>query len=159
MILYHGSNMEVREPHLLKIQRDLDFGKGFYTTSDFDQAASWAKRTVKIRRTGNACVSVYEISKEELKELNIRHFAAADRSWLDYVAANRRGNALPDAADLVIGPVANDQTFPTILLYLDGYLTAEATIQQLLPQKLKDQYTFKTEKALALLHCQEVIAV
>lgn len=32
MILYHGSNVIVREPHLLKIQRDLDFGKGFYYT-------------------------------------------------------------------------------------------------------------------------------
>ena len=31
MILYHGSNVEVREPKLLKVQRDLDFGKGFYT--------------------------------------------------------------------------------------------------------------------------------
>ena len=37
MILYHGSNVIVREPPLLKIRRDLDFGKGFYTTSDFQQ--------------------------------------------------------------------------------------------------------------------------
>lgn len=29
MILYHGSNVEVRAPKLLKIQRELDFGKGF----------------------------------------------------------------------------------------------------------------------------------
>ena len=34
MILYHGSNVEVKEPILLKVQRELDFGKGFYTTSD-----------------------------------------------------------------------------------------------------------------------------
>lgn len=39
MILYHGSNVVVREPHLLKIQRELDFGKGFYTTSDLEQAS------------------------------------------------------------------------------------------------------------------------
>lgn len=47
MILYHGSNVEVREPKLLKIQRDLDFGKGFYTTSDFEQARTWALRKVQ----------------------------------------------------------------------------------------------------------------
>lgn len=41
MILYHGSNVVVREPHLLKIQRELDFGKGFYTTSDLEQASKW----------------------------------------------------------------------------------------------------------------------
>ena len=38
MVLYHGSNVEVRDPRLLKTQRDLDFGKGFYTTSDLEQA-------------------------------------------------------------------------------------------------------------------------
>ena len=43
MILYHGSNIEVRNPHLLKIQRDMDFGKGFYTTSDFQQAPSFLR--------------------------------------------------------------------------------------------------------------------
>ncbi len=29
MLLYHGSNVEVQEPRLLRIQRDLDFGRGF----------------------------------------------------------------------------------------------------------------------------------
>ncbi|MEE3314206.1 MAG: DUF3990 domain-containing protein [Treponema sp.] len=38
MILYHGSNIIVESPKLLKAQRFLDFGRGFYTTSDFDQA-------------------------------------------------------------------------------------------------------------------------
>lgn len=157
MILYHGSNVAVREPHLLKIQRDLDFGKGFYTTSDLEQAMSWAKRSTRIRGEGKACVSVYQVDDDALAALNIRRFLVPDRDWLDYVAANRRGTAPQDHADLIIGPVANDQTFPTIVLYLDGYLTADAAIQQLLPQKLKDQFTFKTEKALALLHCTEVI--
>lgn len=50
MLLYHGSNIEVREPRLLRSQRDLDFGKGFYTTSDLGQATSWATRTARIRR-------------------------------------------------------------------------------------------------------------
>ena len=36
MILYHGSNVEVSEPKLLKVQRTLDFGKGFYTTTDLE---------------------------------------------------------------------------------------------------------------------------
>lgn len=49
MTLYHGSNIEIQTPKLLKIQRALDFGKGFYTTSSFEQAEKWAKRTAKIR--------------------------------------------------------------------------------------------------------------
>ena len=33
MILYHGSNVEVRLPRILTTNRSLDFGAGFYTTS------------------------------------------------------------------------------------------------------------------------------
>ena len=151
MILYHGSNLEVREPHLLKIQRDLDFGKGFYTTSDFDQAMSWAKRTARIRGAGNPCVSCYEINAAELRSLKTLRFEKADQRWLDFISANRKGTAPQNNWDLVIGPVANDQTFPTILLYLDGFIDAESAIKRLLTQKLKDQYTFKSESAISLL--------
>ncbi len=30
MILYHGSNMEIRDPKLIPFKRLLDFGAGFY---------------------------------------------------------------------------------------------------------------------------------
>ena len=69
MTLYHGSNVEVREPKLLKMQRELDFGKGFYTTSDLKQATNWAQRTAKRRGTGNPIVSVYEIDDRDLNTL------------------------------------------------------------------------------------------
>lgn len=48
---------------------------------------------------------------------------------------------------------------PTITLFLDGFYDEEETIKRLLPQNLKDQYTFKTAKALALLRCTEVIVL
>ena len=151
MLLYHGSNVEVASPQLLKKQRDLDFGKGFYTTSDLAQAQSWARRTMRVRGTGSALVSCYELDDSRLSDLEVLRFERPDADWLDYVAANRRGEGPKLDFDLVVGPVANDQTFPTLLLYLDGYLDAESTIKQLLPQKLKDQYTFKTPLALSLL--------
>ena len=75
MVLYNGSYTAVREPRLLKNQRELDFGKGFYTTSDLEQATKWAQRTAR----------------------------------------------------------------------------------RLLPQKLKDQFVFKSVEAIALLRCAEVI--
>ena len=156
MTLYHGSNLIVDSPHLLKTQRTLDFGRGFYTTSDFEQAKKWAQRTVKIRESGKACVSCYELNEDKLESLKIFRFTEPNLEWLDYVSNNRKNNDVEDGWDLLIGPVANDQTFPTILLYLDGYIDAETAIRQLLPQKLKDQYTFKTEKALSLLRFIEV---
>ena len=159
MILYHGSNVEVRRPRLLKNQRDLDFGKGFYTTSSFEQAQSWAMRTTRVRGSGSPRVSCYSFDERLSEDLKVLRFAKADGPWLDYVSVNRKGLLVADDYDLVVGPVANDDTFPTIVLYLDGYLDAESTIKRLLPQRLKDQYTFKSEAAVALLNYVEVKAV
>lgn len=33
MIIYHGSNLEIKEPIVLKSNRALDFGVGFYATT------------------------------------------------------------------------------------------------------------------------------
>ena len=38
MILYHGSNVEVKNPKIIQSKRLLDFGTGFYLTSDYEQA-------------------------------------------------------------------------------------------------------------------------
>ena len=38
MIVYHGSTMIVREPDIEHSFRPLDFGKGFYVTSNREQA-------------------------------------------------------------------------------------------------------------------------
>lgn len=156
MLLYHGSNVAVTEPHLLKKQRNLDFGKGFYVTSDYQQALNWA--VLKVRRLGRgaACVTCYEADEGQLSTLKTLRFERADRQWLDYVTAYRKGLALPDDYELVIGPVANDQTTQTLTLYLDGFLSAEAAVERLLTQRLKDQYTFRTEAGIAMLCCSEV---
>lgn len=159
MILYHGSNIEVKEPKLLAIQRELDFGKGFYTTSDFQQASKWAHRTAQRRGIGSPVVTVYEIDDRALEILQVLRFENANVEWLRYIASNRKGIAPADQYDVVIGPVANDQTMPTITLFLDGFYDEEETIKRLLPQNLKDQYTFKTVKVLSKLHCTEVIAL
>ena len=61
--------------------------------------------------------------------------------------------------DIISGPVANDQTAAVIDLFLDGNYNEKEAIQRLLPQKLKDQYTFKTIEALRLLRFREVIQI
>jgi len=157
MILYHGSNVEVQKPRLFKSLRELDFGNGFYATSDLTQASNWAQRTAKRRGTGSPIVSIYEIADDVFDSLRVLRFENANVVWLRYVAANRKGGAAEEEYDVVIGPVANDQTMPIITLFLDGFYNEEETIKRLLPQNLKDQYTFKTEKALSMLRCTGVI--
>ena len=159
MILYHGSNIEVKEPILLKVQRELDFGKGFYTTSDLEQAARWAERTAKRRGESNAFVTVYEVNEDELKNIRLLSFDSPNVDWLDFVVKNRKGENIADNWDVISGPVADDQTAQVIDLYLEGAYDEEEAIRRFLTQKLKDQYTFKTKEAINLLKYKEVITL
>lgn len=156
MNLYHGSNIEIKVPKIIQSKRLLDFGTGFYLTSDYEQAAKWAVRTTNRRETGTPTISVFNIADTELENLDILVFEAANKEWLRYISQNRSNNLVRDSYDIVIGPVANDQAIRTVNNYLKGYLTEDIAIQLLLPQNLKDQYVFKTEKALSVLKFEEV---
>jgi len=159
MILYHGSNVEVKEPVLLKVQRELDFGKGFYTTSDMEQAARWAERTAKRRGESNAFVTVYEVNEDELKNIRLLSFDLPNVEWLNFVVKNRKGEYIAGNWDIISGPVADDQTAQVIDLYLEGAYDEEEAIRRFLTQRLKDQYAFKTNEALKLLIFKEVITL
>ena len=157
MVLYHGSNMAVEQPDLNHSKTNLDFGAGFYTTSDLDQAKRWAVSTTKRRGTGESTVTIYRVNSTLWRPMAVQRFASPNKAWLDYITVNRK--RLPDdsAWDIVIGPVANDDTQQTIGIYLSGIITEKMCIQLLKPHKLKNQYTFKTEQAIATLEFRDVI--
>lgn len=157
MLLYHGSSTAVEKPKILKSDRKLDFGTGFYLTSDYGQAERWAILTVKRRGIGLPTITIYQVDEDFFSNLIIRRFERADKDWLRYVSSNRHGVELNDESDIVIGPVANDRTMPVLSLYFSGIYDEDETLKRLLPQKLKDQYTFKTERALRILGVKEVI--
>ena len=157
MILYHGSNMAINTPRLIPAKRLLDFGPAFYLTSDLEQAKKWAQRMHYIRETGAPLVSVYEFDLPASTDLRILSFSSPDREWLRYVVANRTGKPTGQY-DIVIGPVANDQAIRTVNNFQNGYFNEDIAVQILLPQKLKDQYAFKTDAALHYLHFKEVIS-
>ena len=159
MILYHGSSIEVKKPILLKNQRELDFGKGFYTTSDLEQAAKWAKRTAKRRGVDKAFVTVYEVDNTDIHNIRLLSFDSPNKDWLDFVVKNRKGEYIAGDCDVISGPVADDQTAQVIDLYLEGAYDEEEAIRRFLTQRLKDQYAFKTNEALKLLIFKEVITL
>lgn len=157
MLLYHGSNVAVETPQILNTDRKLDFGTGFYLTSSYEQAERWAVLTTKRRGNGTPTITVYEVEEAAMERLKIQRFDGAGYEWLKYVSANRKNVELNDDSDIVVGAVANDRTMPVISLYFAGIYDEEETIKRLLPQKLRDQYAFKTEKALSILTMKEVI--
>ena len=155
MVLYHGSNVEARQPQILERLRALDFGAGFYMTSSRDQAAKWAKAVMKRRQSGYPCVSIFSLDEAKMDQIAFLKFDSPSAEWLDFVVANRKGLPLLNSYDLVIGPVANDATLPVIDDYMDGRYTKEEAIARLLPQKLTNQYAFLTAKALSMLEFKE----
>ena len=153
MELYHGSDVIVEKPILLPQQRTLDFGAGFYTTTNMDQAADFAGK-VKVRRdSGVGYISVYEVAPiETLKqEITLLEFKSPDYDWLDFVFENRSGIYSGKLYDIIYGPVANDRIYRTFVAYEDGIITKDETIERLKVIELYNQMTFTTDKALSLL--------
>lgn len=159
MKLYHGSNIIVETPKILEPVRSLDFGAGFYLTTDFEQAKKWSILKTERSGIGRPTVSVYEILEEDMKKLCILKFDSANKNWLEFVSMNRKNEIIEDNSDIIIGPVANDNTMPVITLYLRGDYDVNEALKRLLPQKLKDQIVFKNEKSLSYLKFVEVINI
>ena len=135
MILYHGSNVIVEQPKLIRQNRYLDFGFGFYTTTNRDQAVNFAQKEAVA-----------------FKECSLLRFDSPDEAWLDFVAENRQGTYQGKQHDLIYGAVANDDVYRTITLYMTGVLDKEQTLAALKIRKLFNQLVFATEKSLQYLH-------
>lgn len=152
MILYHGSNVTVSEPRLVEQNRYLDFGYGFYTTTNKTQAIGFADKVTKRRKSGERTVSIYEIDEvKAFEECSILRFESANEAWLDFVSENRSGNYSGEAYDFIYGPVANDDVYTTFTLYTAGVLTKEQTLEALKVKKLYNQLVLTSEKALSYL--------
>ncbi len=151
MRLYHGSVVEVRKPRLMYARKKTDFGRGFYTTTQAEQAENWTKIKQDRTKAPRRIVSVYEIDDAVLSnpELKIREFHGVDEAWLNFVVDSRKG--VKHDYDLVFGPVANDKVFTTVNLYESGVLDAPAAIAQLKAYKTYDQLSFHTTKVIGAL--------
>lgn len=155
MLLYHGSNVTVEKPNIIQSERTLDFGTGFYLTTDFEQAKRWAILTTSRKKEGIPTVNVFEI--EDKVNLKVLKFNGPDKEWLEFVTNNRKNKNYKNDYDLIIGPVANDNTMSVINLYVNGVYNEKEALKRLLPQKLKDQVVFKNTKALKYLNFKEKI--
>lgn len=160
MIVYHGSNIEVKEPRILKPSHALDFGPGFYTTLNRDQAVDFAGKVV-LRKGGVRVVSEYEIDENVVFGFcDVLKFDQPNEVWLDFVCSCRDGVNVAAGRDLVFGPVANDDVYRTLTLYRESEITKKETLERLKIKQLYNQLVFATEKALAFIRFRksEVLA-
>jgi hypothetical protein len=162
MILYHGSNIEIETINLSKCKPFKDFGRGFYTTPLQEQAWTMAKRTARIYRTGNPCVTEFFLADDLVSDVvvKIKRFDEPNNVWAQFVV-NNRNHKFQNIAnldcnadgkyDIVIGPVANDDIAALIDVYLTGLISDEALTKELAFRELSRQVSFHTEKSIALL--------
>ena len=142
MILYHGSNVVIKNPISTKGRSDVDFGSGFYLTADKNMARKWASNK------NQSIVNVYEVNLSMLKVKQLH----ADDEWLDYVIYNRTNvgkKPFNDSNyDVIVGPTADDKLFATIDLYSDGIISKEQTIHVVNCMKYSEQIVFKNDLAI-----------
>ncbi len=135
---------------LVESNRLLDFGSGFYTTTNREQAVRFAKSVVA-KRGGSPVLNTYEFDESGFGDCLVRRFEEPTADWLDFVAENRTGKYIGSRYDLIMGPVANDNVYSTVLLYMRGFMSREATIAELRVHKLYDQLVFATPAAFRYL--------
>lgn len=158
MILYHGSNVIVSKPRLIPQNRFLDFGFGFYTTTNRVQAIAFADKVFRRRGEGGRIVSIYEIDERRaFMDCTLLRFDASDEKWLDFVSDNRAGRYFGARYDIIYGPMANDDVYTTFALYSAGILTREQTLEALKVKKLYNQLVLTSERALTYLRFIDTI--
>ena len=153
MKLYHGSHIEVKNPKLLTSSRVGDFGRGFYTTSSFEQARRWAQIRAMQEDLSAGLVTVFDVPDQLFihPELRIKTFETANAVWLDFVLANRKDVDFDHEIDIVRGPVANDRVYVCLNMLEDGLADRETVIKKLKTYVLADQILFHTAKSLLFL--------
>lgn len=152
MTLYHGSDVPVERPAIIRQNRFLDFGFGFYTTTNRDQAVAFAHKTAQRRKSPTAVVSVYHVDENvAFRECRVLRFDSADERWLEFVAQNRAGSYSGPEYDLIFGAVANDDVYRTLTLYTTGVLSHQQTIEALKVRRLYNQLVFASEHSLSYL--------
>ena len=137
--LYHGTMHEFTEIDLSKCDNKFrDFGRGFYLTSEFQQAQSWAAHKSELSAS-KARVYRYKLDEEIPDHLKLYEFLEYDEKWLQCIVDNRRHGT----------SIVDDKK------YEKAVFDASQTIEVLRKgRKKRDQFCFKTVGAVSLLQPQ-----
>jgi RHS repeat-associated protein len=104
-ILTNGINIAAGNPQV-------DFGQGFYTTDNIEQA----------RNRGNGAIVIFEVSVNELLSLRHLEFTSPDNAWATFVLYHRTTPGVNHNYDWVEGPVARRWSARTgIVTVYQGY--------------------------------------
>ena len=152
MILYHGSDVEVMDPKIIKSEKGRDFGCAFYLTPIKEQAERMAKRKQRMNKSSSAIVSVFEWDEKEISGLKYKLFKNPDLELLDMIIECRTNPSFNHGYDIIEGKIADDSVGETILFVIDGIIKKEDALERLKFQKINSQVAFCSEESLKLLN-------
>ena len=141
-ILYHGAVLSVPEPLAHVGRPDLDFGPGFYVTNDRDQAIKWANTKAGRKRGLKPVLNIYRFDQERFiadGNYSMKIFPEYNVEWLDFIAYSRKGQQPWKGLDLIEGGIANDGVISTVDAYIDGRMTPEMAMGELIKEELRHQ--------------------
>jgi hypothetical protein len=144
MMLYHSSNVVVEHPDTQHSRQYLDFGRGFYLTTIYDQAVRYAQRFK--RRGLSACLNTYELTNN-IERWKILSFDSYDKDWLDFVARCREGETVGNY-DMIVGGIANDKVIMTLDRYFMGEISQEEALGLLKYEEPNIQYCIRSERMM-----------
>ncbi len=171
--LYHASYTVIENIDLSLCAAGKDFGKGFYVTTDYDQACRFIrtaigkaiKNNVENVDSKTGYISIFEYKPDNSANINCYEFKSSDEEWLHCVVAHRKSGILKNELekwqnfDAIAGKIANDSTNQVLTAYINGFYgevgsheADETAIKFLLPDNLSDQICFRTEKIIQNLH-------
>ena len=159
MIVYHGSDLIVSSPDVVHSFRPLDFGKGFYVTTNRELAIHWARRKTDIKQSAKAYLNIFEM-KEDDSGFKVKGFPDDLNEWIDFVCDCREGGFEYQAYDIIKGKVANDKVFRVVDLYHAGIWDKERALAEIKVYPGYDQIAFITQRAvdemLTFMRAEEV---
>lgn len=146
--LYHGTGVYHERIDLNYSAPLKDFGRGYYVTSHWRQAANWARR-----KGESGWIFQYELAPVP-DGMKIRELLQYDVEWLDFIVSHRLRGRETDF-DIVYDRMA-DNRFGALSQAVRDYHFGRIDAQRALriirfDRRNRDQYCFKTPQAVALL--------
>lgn len=161
--LYHGSQMIVEQPDIMKGKSYNDYGKGFYCTESIELAKEWACNV-----SSGGYANEYRIDTSGLSVLNLSQFHVLN--WLTILISHRTFDLKNELAreakeylleefkvdvspyDIIRGYRADDSYFAFASGFLNGVLSLEQLTEAMKLGRLGEQVVLKSEKAFENIH-------
>ena len=159
--VYHGSYTEVQTPDLNKCKEGKDFGKGFYITTDIEQAKDFAKKVAIRYGKPNGVLNIYQLN--DFDNISVYQFRSANQSWLDCVVGNRNEEYSSLSSrwkdyEVIIGKVADDDYQRVINRYMaetygaiGSQIARKLAVKDFKVEKLNNQICLRTDSAIKKL--------